>query len=448
MDRMGPRSGHYGLVVVPLALLALVVAVYVVGEYMLPRIVDSWLGTYVVRPLLWTAMAATTVAMWWRGGRLGPRFGGALVPAAMLVGAGQVCALVVAGVLLGFGHSPFDHSPVGLLINLVFVGTTLIGVELSRAFVLDRLGRGKSLVGLGLITVIFTIVNTPLPQLLGLAQGNAVQSIPFVASRLFPSLAENLLASYLALVGGPLAAIGYRGVLEAFEWFSPILPDLPWAVTALLGTTLPIAGFLLVEQPVAEGEGMESRAYPERSEEGQGSEKAEKSSLAGWLAVALVGLVALSLSLGLLPVHATLIGSGSMEPAMYLGDVAVVRKVSADHVSVGDVAQFRRGNVMVLHRVVETTGTGGARVLTTKGDNNNAPDSEPVLAQQVVGKVLLVIPKVGWVAIAARTPEGLALLVGLPVAALALVEGLRWRRRRQDKSRGLKVDGRRVMSDE
>ncbi|MGQ9677594.1 MAG: hypothetical protein ACUVX1_18185, partial [Chloroflexota bacterium] len=227
MDRIDSRSGGSRLTgVVPLALLVLVVGVYVVGELVLPRFVDSWLGTYVVRPLLWIAVAATTVGMWCRGGRarLGNAFSKALVPAAVLVGAGQVCALVLAGVLLGFGRSPFDHSPAGLAINGFFVGATLVGVELSRAFVLARLGRGKSLVGLGLITVIFAIVNTPLPQLLGLAQGNAVQSIPSVASRLFPTLAENLLASYLALVGGPLAAIGYRGVLEAFEWFSPILP--------------------------------------------------------------------------------------------------------------------------------------------------------------------------------------------------------------------------------
>jgi hypothetical protein len=35
----------------------------------------------------------------------------------------------------------------------------------------------------------------------------------------------------------------------------------------------------------------------------------------------------------------------------------------------------------------------------TKGDANNAPDPEPISEQQIMGKAVLTIPKLGWVSI-------------------------------------------------
>lgn len=71
----------------------------------------------------------------------------------------------------------------------------------------------------------------------------------------------------------------------------------------------------------------------------------------------------------------------------------------ADVINEGDIIQFRKERVTVMHRVVEIQETEDLRFFITKGDANNAPDLAPVVPEQVVGKVVFKIPKLGWVAI-------------------------------------------------
>lgn len=423
----------------PLGLVILLVAVYLAGSVVAPRFIGGWAGTYLVWPALWLVVTATALLLGWRGGNFALRFSAALVPPSLLLGVAQVGVLVIAGALLGFGHSPYDHSPLGILVNLVFVGTALVGVEFSRAFVLGALRSRGSLLALGTIAVLFTLLDTPLARLVSLANGDMAQSVPIVASDLFPSLAENLVASYLALIGGPLAAIAYRGVLEAFTWFSPILPNLPWAIKALLGTSLPIVAFLLVEGLLPSEE-----PKPETRAATTTAPRKGQSSIVGWVVIALIGLGLASFSVGLLPVHAALVGGGSMEPTMYLGDVAVLSKTSGDTVRVGEVIQYRKGDIIVLHRIMDTVGDHGGKAFITKGDNNNSVDSEPVVPSQVMGKLVTVIPKLGWLAIIARTPTGLLALIGVPVFILLALEGAsRWRRRSKAASPSPAIEERR-----
>jgi len=54
---------------------------------------------------------------------------------------------------------------------------------------------------------------------------------------------------------------------------------------------------------------------------------------------------------------------------------------------------------MTLHRVVEISQTEGGKTFITKGDANNAPDPDPIFSNQIRGKLILAIPKLGWIPI-------------------------------------------------
>ncbi|HBI27646.1 MAG TPA: signal peptidase I, partial [Peptococcaceae bacterium] len=88
----------------------------------------------------------------------------------------------------------------------------------------------------------------------------------FVGASLFPGLAENILTTYLAFVGGPVPAIIYRGGLLVFERLSPLLPSGEnWVMAALIGTLVPLVTLILIQQIYKE----ESReAKPSRQETG------------------------------------------------------------------------------------------------------------------------------------------------------------------------------------
>lgn len=133
--------------------------------------------------------------------------------------------------------------------------------------------------------------------------------------------------------------------------------------------------------------------------------------------------------------------SGSMEPAIGVGSIVVVAPSPAYRL--GEVITFNVGtrrSVPVTHRIVEVKQEGTRTAYLTKGDANEEADSNAVAARDVIGKVALTIPYVGYLIDFARTPLGYGLLVGLPALLIILdefadiifeIHKYRFKRRRQ-----------------
>lgn len=116
----------------------------------------------------------------------------------------------------------------------------------------------------------------------------------------------------------------------------------------------------------------------------------------------LVSLITWSISLLVLwqtllppyPVRLFVIGSDSMFPALKKGDVILTKAV--DQYQIGDMVAYQISNTstIVTHRVVAIQ--QNKSIYQTKGDNNQIKDPFAVSQSQVVGKVILTVPKVGW----------------------------------------------------
>ena len=101
---------------------------------------------------------------------------------------------------------------------------------------------------------------------------------------------------------------------------------------------------------------------------------------------------------GFLPAAPSAVLTGSMEPCIESGDLVIIDKTAQDSLAVGDVIQFQRKGATVLHRIVGITQLeNGQTAFVTKGDANNAPDSQPVSADEVTGRCLFRIPKIGYI---------------------------------------------------
>ena len=61
---------------------------------------------------------------------------------------------------------------------------------------------------------------------------------------------------------------------------------------------------------------------------------------------------------------------------------------------VNDVIRFRQGDISIVHRIVAIDDGPDGLVFTTQGDNVSLPDP-PVTPEQIEGKVVFLIPKVG-----------------------------------------------------
>ncbi|NOV97940.1 signal peptidase I [Isoptericola halotolerans] len=95
------------------------------------------------------------------------------------------------------------------------------------------------------------------------------------------------------------------------------------------------------------------------------------------------------------------VATGSMEPTLGPGTLAVVRPVDTAAVATGDVLtyQLRSGEpTVVTHRVVGLgTTAGGERTFVTRGDANEVADVTPVRAVQVRGTLWYAVPWLGHV---------------------------------------------------
>ena len=96
--------------------------------------------------------------------------------------------------------------------------------------------------------------------------------------------------------------------------------------------------------------------------------------------------------------------SPSMVPSINVLDVVVNMRVNnPEDLKKGDIITFnstdyRYSGVLVTHRIVDIEKTSsGEYLFTTKGDNNNTPDSSRISFNEIYGRVLFRIPKIGYI---------------------------------------------------
>lgn len=108
--------------------------------------------------------------------------------------------------------------------------------------------------------------------------------------------------------------------------------------------------------------------------------------------------------------------TGSMEPIIKPGSVALVIPTSPSQLVVGDIIAFAspdNADATILHRIDSIKSTDPLR-FSTKGDANDSPDNWDVVDVGVLGKHIFSIPYLGYVAGFIKTPLGFALAIITP----------------------------------
>lgn len=111
--------------------------------------------------------------------------------------------------------------------------------------------------------------------------------------------------------------------------------------------------------------------------------------------------------------------SGSMRPTININDLIIVQGVDPRTLDVGDIIVFKHPNLegtscedgrCIVHRIVEVISRDPPR-FRTKGDANPTPDPFIVEGEDIVGKVVLIIPQVGLLPRIIRPPYNYFLMV-------------------------------------
>ena len=113
--------------------------------------------------------------------------------------------------------------------------------------------------------------------------------------------------------------------------------------------------------------------------------------------------------------------SESMEPTLEINDVVVVKTCEATQLQKGDIITFQQDGRIISHRILDITKDKKIIKFRTKGDNNEIPDSDLIPENQVYGKVLFSIKKIGKIISYIQNIRGLINIVFFVIIVYILV---------------------------
>jgi signal peptidase len=126
--------------------------------------------------------------------------------------------------------------------------------------------------------------------------------------------------------------------------------------------------------------------------------------------------------------------SGSMEPALGVGDIVINSKVSPADVRVGDIVTFsdpEGTGKLITHRVRRMRIADGTAHVVTKGDNTNSVERWDIPASGSFGRVEYRVPLLGFLVFWLHGPFARIGLIVIPALLLAGFELWRiWRPQR------------------
>jgi signal peptidase I len=370
--------------------------IFILNNIIVPNIFNSFISSYIIQPILWIILIIITVYVAQKEGLNIWRFkkirrwylGRSPLEAGLITGGFHVSLLIIVGLFTGFGKSPYAFTLPSIIVTILYIGTFLLGTELTRAYFIKKGTTSKKYITLTLLltTLLYVIFRLSYHDVLLFEFTVPKTTLEFIGKTLLVAISINLLASYLSYLGGATASISYMGILLAFEWFSPLLPDSHWTTIALIGTIAPAIGFIAIQNSFQERQKKHKYKYREKGQ-------------SYGVIVAIISIFLVFFSFGYLGVSPTIISSGSMQPALNVGDIAIIDEIKINEIEEGDIIQYLNfDNIsFTIHRVINISKQNGELQFTTKGDANDKPDFKIVTSDRITGELIFTIPKIGLI---------------------------------------------------
>lgn len=297
-----------------------------------------------------------------------------------------IIVYMLSGLIVTFGNNPYNTTLIGLIHNLWIFGTVIIAKEYIRYMLINNVyDRDKKSIAV-IISIVYVIIEFEFIKFIGVEFAPLI-FIKYIIQRCIPNIAKNIVFSYTAIYGNYAPGMIYNILTNLYFWISPIIPNAPWVMTAIIDITIPVILFLYI------------RFTRNKLDRFRTREKILNSDPKNIIPLVILIIFAIWFAIGIFPIKPISIASGSMEKELYVGDVAIIKKCNANDVNVGDIIEYKMEGYTVVHRIVEKYQTKGDFYFKTKGDNNAQPDAKVVTEDQLIGKVIYKIRYIGYPAI-------------------------------------------------
>lgn len=294
----------------------------------------------------------------------------------------------ILGFFTGFSKNVYDTHIINVFKNTFPVILTIIIGEVLRYMILHRTKVNKLVVVLSFLA--FTLMNNTL-LIRGLVVSENVEAFTIIEQLglfVLPSVTTNILLTYLAIDIGYKSLIVYRLLMELPAFLIPIIPNFGAYIESVIRIAIPVIVFAFTYKSVTKNR-IKSIVI------------IEKKKLVNLfrINVLLFSAILVYFISGLFRYQALVIATGSMTPNINIGDVVIVDKKKGellDKLDVGDVIAYKKGNIVICHRIINIIKSNGEVYYETKGDYNPSADQILVSQETVVGIVNFKINYIGY----------------------------------------------------
>lgn len=337
-----------------------------------------------INPLMWIVICVVAIFLGKDSG-LRVRSGVNKTQSLLIVLIIYIILYFLSGLIFGFERTPYSKDILSVLLNLWSFGSIIILQEYVRLQLVKN--ENKKMYNLVLTTLVFFVLNLNYSNFLDNFTDFKTIFI-YASSVLLPAIAESAVLTYLIYTSGVKSSIIYRLFVTIPPFLIPIVPSFDWFVTAVVGVVLPLGVYIYINYV--------NVVKNERLSRG---ERKRYSPVVYIPVFALIAVFA-AFVMGLFKYQPVAVLSGSMSPTFNRGDAVIINKLSKqekNELKKGDIIQFISGTRYVVHRIYKVTNDEyGNKAFITKGDHNNAPDSDMVSLDNVIGKVSFSVPLIGY----------------------------------------------------
>ncbi len=371
------KTRHYGYVILLILIIFKLCSSFLLQEQF------EHIYTYIINPVTWFLLCI--VAYTTLSNHVPKRFRYRGLVSSWLVISALIFVIIyyLLGLITGYGNNPYNNSLNGILLNFISLGSIIIMMEYIRFLTINSVQKSERIYISILMVITFMMVEVNILSLNTYFESNAM-IFKLVTVILIPKLLENILLINTALEGGFMPNVMYRLIMNGVMWLTPILPILDWFIVAILYSLIHFLTYINIRYRIVKEKYNISVRLSRTIN--------MKTVIINFIIV----VMAVLFMTGYTPYVPTTIISNSMNPNVKVGDIIVAKRGTASNLKEGDIVHYIIDKKSVIHRIVEKTNNNGEINYITKGDNNRSKDPKPVNERQVVGKVVAVIPKLGY----------------------------------------------------
>jgi len=289
---------------------------------------------------------------------------------------------VVSELFVEIGKNPYALSLEGLLSNGMVYILPIIAIEYVRFKLVNSVFEKDKSYIVVLVSIAFTFIE------IGVVDWHDTYNVTkLVFSDMLPIISKNILCTYIAYNKLWKPAVYYRIITFSYWLIFPILPKVTWIMISVIDTIIPMILFVYI------------RYTKKKKEINKSQQEVEVTNPRNIIPLSICVIIILWFGMGIFPIKPIAIATGSMENELCIGDVAILKKCEPEDVEIGDIVQYEKDNITVIHRCISKYYSDGELFFIMKGDNNKNADSEPVSKTQILAKEMFSIKYIGYPAV-------------------------------------------------